>query len=193
MSIPLQTIIFCLPAVITFIVRRRQGLLWSDAGRDLGWKGASLQYLGLGLLLGLIPGVILLPGVELIPSEVMDNPSISNARYAEWPATVTSVLLAFVYEAVYVALGEEVLFRGLIGGVLFRRLGFAVGNVLQALIFLLPHLLLLTVSTSLWPLLLSQLLGGWLNGWLLFRSESILPGWIAHSLGNAFGALLFMA
>jgi membrane protease YdiL (CAAX protease family) len=193
MTIPLQTIVFCLPAVIAFIVGRRQGLSWSEAARDLGWRGTSLQYLGLGLLLGLIPGVILLPGVELIPSEIMDDPNIANARYAGWTATPASFLQAWLYEAVYVALGEEVFFRGLIGGVLFRRLGFAVGNVLQALIFLLPHLLLLSVSTRLWPLLLSQFLGGWLNGWLLFKSEGILPGWIAHSLGNAFGALLFMA
>jgi len=193
MTVPLQTIVFCLPAVIVFIVRRRQGLSWAEARRELGWKGASVRYLGLGLLLGVIPGVLLLPGAELIPSEVMDDPNIANARYAGWAATPTSFLLAFVYEAFYVALGEEVLFRGLIGGFLFRRLGFAAGNVLQALIFLLPHLLLLTVSTGLWPLLVSQLLGGWLNGWLLFKSESILPGWIAHSLANAFGAFLFMA
>jgi len=192
MTVPLQTIVFCLPAVIVFIVRRRQGLSWAEARRELGWKGASVRYLGLGLLLGLIPGVILLPGVEVIPSEVMDDPNIANTRYAGWVATPASFLLALAYEAFYVALGEEVLFRGLIGGFLFRWLGFAVGNVLQAMLFLLPHLLLLTVSTSLWPLLLSQFLGGWLNGWLLFRSESVLPGWIAHSLGNGFGALLFM-
>ena len=126
MSIPLQTIVFCFPAVIVFIVRRRQGLSWSEARRELGWKGTSLRYLGLGLLLGLIPGVILLPGVELIPSEVMDDPNIANARYVGWAATPTSFLLALAYEAFYVALGEEVLFRGLIGGVLFRRLGFAI-------------------------------------------------------------------
>jgi len=30
------------------------------------------------------------------------------------------------------------------------------------------------------------------QGWLLHRSGSILPGWLSHSLGNAFGALLFM-
>jgi hypothetical protein len=192
MTIPMQTIIFCLPAVITCVVRRRQGRSWSEVSRDLGRRGASLRYLALGLLLGLIPGLILLPGAELIPTEFMDDPNIANTRYARWAATPTSFLLALLDEAVYVALGEEVLFRGLIGGMLIRRLGFAVGNVLQALIFLLLHLLLLTVSTSLWPLLLSQLLGGWLNGWLLFRSESILPGWIAHSLGNAFGALLFV-
>lgn len=64
-------------------------------------------------------------------------------------------------------------------------------NALQSLAFLLPHLLLLTISTRFWPLLIAQLIGGWIYGWLCDRSNSILPGWLAHSLGNALGALLF--
>ena len=38
---------------------------------------------------------------------------------------------------------------GLLGGWLFGRLGFGVGNVVQAVIFLLPHLPLLLVSPGL--------------------------------------------
>jgi hypothetical protein len=33
---------------------------------------------------------------------------------------------------------------------------------------------------------------GWFLGWLRFRSASILPGWLAHSLINALGALPMM-
>jgi membrane protease YdiL (CAAX protease family) len=75
---------------------------------------------------------------------------------------------------------------------LVRRFGFAVGNILQAFIFILPHLFLLLVSLSLWPIVLVQLLAGWLLRWLRFRSDSILPGWLAHSFLNAFGALSVM-
>jgi membrane protease YdiL (CAAX protease family) len=73
------------------------------------------------------------------------------------------------------------------------NIGFAVGNTVQALIFLLPHLLLLLVSLNLWPIILVQLLAGWLLGWLRYHSDSILPGWLAHGLINAFGALGAMA
>lgn len=73
-----------------------------------------------------------------------------------------------------------------------RRLGFGIGNLIQASLFLLPHLTLLRVSLGLWPLLVAQFVGGWLFGWLLHRSGSILPGWLAHTLSNAFGALVFM-
>jgi len=75
---------------------------------------------------------------------------------------------------------------------LFRRLGFARGNTVQALVFLLPHLLLLLVSRSLWPVIVVQLIAGWLLGLLRYRSNSILPGWLAHSLTNALGALAVM-
>ena len=86
------------------------------------------------------------------------------------------------------ALGEEIFFRGLLGGWLIRRFGFRNGNLIQALIFLLPHFLLLLVGLDLWPILAVQFVAGWLLGWLRFRSESILPGWLAHSLINALGA-----
>ncbi len=32
--------------------------------------------------------------------------------------------------------------------------------------------------------------GGWLMGWLYYQSGSILPGWVSHSLVNAFGVWL---
>ncbi len=103
-----------------------------------------------------------------------------------------SFLLVWLREAIYVALGEEIFFRGFLGGWLTRRFGFAIGNAAQALIFLLPHLLLLLVSLRLWSLVLVQLLLGWSIGWLRYHSNSILPGWLAHSLANALGALAAM-
>ena len=64
---------------------------------------------------------------------------------------------------------------------------------MQGLSFLLPHLLLLLVRSSLWPIILVQLLAGWLLGWLHHHSDSVLPGWLAHSLMNALGAVGAMA
>ncbi len=89
------------------------------------------------------------------------------------------------------ALAEEMFFRGFVAGLLFRRFGFRTGNIIQALIFLSPHLLLLLVSLRLWPLLPLQLIAGWVLGWLRQRSDSIGPGWLAHALTNLLPALLF--
>ncbi len=72
----------------------------------------------------------------------------------------------------------------------YTGLGFAIGNVLQALVFLAPHLLLLLVSSSFWPLLPVQLLAGWLLGLLRERSGSIGPPTAAHVAANVLGPLL---
>lgn len=129
---------------------------------------------------------------QAVPSEVLQDRNINISDYAGWTLSVASFLLVWLREAIYVALGEEIFFRGFLGGWLVRRLGFAIGNTVQALVFLLPHLLLLLVSQSLWLIIIVQLIAGWLLGWLRYRSNSILPGWLAHSLTNAFGALAAM-
>jgi membrane protease YdiL (CAAX protease family) len=87
---------------------------------------------------------------------------------------------------------EEILFRGLLAGWLHRRLGFAAGNWVQTLLFLAPHLLLLTVRKAIWPVFIVQVAAGWLQGWLLYRSGSILPGWLLHTASNVASALSAM-
>jgi len=129
---------------------------------------------------------------QAVPAQVLQDPNINVSDYAGWTLSVTAFLLVWLREAIYVALGEEILFRGFLGGWLVRRLGFAIGNTVQALVFLLPHLLLLLVSLNFWPIIAVQMVAGWLLGWLRYRSDSILPGWLAHSLTNAFGALAAM-
>ena len=61
-------------------------------------------------------------------------------------------------------------------------------NAVQALVFLVPHLFVLSAGVDLWPLLLAPLVSGWLYGWLLYRSGSILPGCLGHRLAIALAA-----
>lgn len=88
------------------------------------------------------------------------------------------------------AAGEEVFFRGFVTGLLARRLGPVVGNVVQALIFLAPHLLLLLVDVRLWPILPVQAVAGWLMGLLRLRHDSILPAIGVHAVINLAAALV---
>jgi membrane protease YdiL (CAAX protease family) len=189
MDIPIQLIALSLPSLIYIVVRKLRGEKWGQILEKLGWRGCRPIYLlwGLGVL-ALGAGLTWLTP-WLVPPDILHDPKLSTLYYAGWTRSITSFLLIWLREAIYVALGEEIFFRGLLGGWLIRRFGFAIGNSVQALIFLLPHLLLLTVSLSLWPLLIAQLAAGWLLGWLRYSSGSILPGWLVHSLSNAFGAL----
>jgi uncharacterized protein len=187
---PLQTLLFTIPSLIYLVVHAAQGERWRELFADVGWqRGRPVYYLLAGVLILVGAGLGAL-AIALVPQELLQNPDVSVARYAELSPGVGSFVSVWLHEAVYVALGEEIFFRGLLGGWLMRGLGFVAGNTAQALIFLLPHLLLLRVSHTFWPLIVVQLLLGWLLGWLRFRSGSILPGFLAHSPSNAIGAML---
>ena len=192
MDLPLQLIVLSIPSLIYIAVRRRRGEKWNQVFRTIGWQGSRPIYFLWSLGVMIIVGGLGWLAFQTVSSEILQDPNVSTSAYAGWTLSVTSFLQAWLREAIYVALGEEIFFRGFLGGWLIRRLGFAVGNTTQALIFLLPHLLLLLVSLNLWPIIAVQMFAGWLLGCLRYRSDSILPGWLAHSLINAFGALAAM-
>lgn len=133
--------------------------------------GSTSDY---GLALLLLPPLLLVGwlGIGLVPDEVLTMPEVSAARITSVSTAVTAVLWAF---------GEEVFFRGLLGGVLMRRLGFAWGNLLQAVVLLLVHLPLLLIDTRLWPLLPAQFAASWVLGWLRHRTGTYLPGAVVHA------------
>lgn len=192
MDFPLQPIALSIPSLIYVALHRKRGEKWNDVFRKVGWQwGRPVDFLwSLGVVIG--TGGLGWLAFHMVPSEILEDPHINVSAYAGWTLSVTSFLLVWLHEAIYVALGEEIFFRGLLGGWLNRRLGFAIGNTVQALLFLLPHLFLLLVSLRLWPIIAVQMVAGWLLGWLRYRSDSILPGWLAHSLINACGALAAM-
>lgn len=101
----------------------------------------------------------------------------------------TAVGLALLYGVVQTGFAEEFFFRGLIAGSLARRLPFPWANLLQALVFLAPHLLLLTVAPEAWGLLPLIFAAALVLGWLRIRSGSILGPWIVHAAGNVAMAL----
>jgi uncharacterized protein len=189
MEIPSQLILLSIPSLIYLSIQRQRGQDWSEIFKRLGWQIGSFGFYVWSLGITLVLGGLGWFAFGFIPVEILSQPNVSVSEYLDWAPTFTTFLVILFREAIYVALGEEVFFRGFLGGWLFRRFGFLVGNTIQSIIFLIPHLMLLLVSTSLWPILIVQLLAGWLYGWLRYRSDSILPGWLSHSLINASGAL----
>jgi membrane protease YdiL (CAAX protease family) len=188
----MQLVVLSIPSLVYIAVQKQRGKPWKQVLSNLGWQGFQLTDLLWGLGVLAVLALLAWGAFQIIPSGLLQGDSVSTAQYAGWQRNLTSFLLAWLREAFYVALGEEIFFRGLLGGWLVRRWGFAVGNTAQALIFLLPHLFLLTLGLAVWPILIVQLIAGWLLGWLRYRSGSILPAWLVHSLTNAFGALRAM-
>ena len=192
MNIPLQLIVFSLPSIIYVAVNRLRGEKWSQVFDKVGWRSSSPRHYFWGLGMTILLGGLGWLAVQFIPQDVLQDADVSISKYAGWTPDVASFLLILLREAIYVTLGEEIFFRGFLGGWLIRRFGFIIGNTAQALIFLVPHLLLLLVSIWFWPIVLVQFLAGWFLGWLRFRSDSILPGWLVHSLSNTWGAWAMM-
>lgn len=154
------------------VVLRRVGFTWASPANDVWAVLLTVAQLALFLL-----------AFQFIPAAALDSPDVVFPL-----ATTIPVTLGIIIRAVL----EELFFRGLLAGVLQRRLKFWWGNFAQAVIFLLPHLVLLAVDTGLWPILPVQFLAGILLGWLRHRSGSFIPGALCHAAVNlAAPGLLF--
>jgi membrane protease YdiL (CAAX protease family) len=114
----------------------------------------------------------------------------SRSRFARFRAGGP---LALFYGVVQTGFSEELLFRGLISGRLARQLPKVWANLVQALIFLLPHLLILTVMPEMWGILPILFVGALFAGWLRMRSGSILGPWLIHATANVTVALSLAA
>lgn len=189
---PTELLVFSLPVLGYVLLYRWRGSEQGSALDRVGWRVPRFRYftraLGLAVFLSAFAWVLL----GFIPPAALRNPMVSTSTYAGLQPTPAGVVLIVLREAFYTALGEELFFRGLVAGVAIRRFGFLVGNAVQTLVFLAPHLLLLMVDVTFWPIVVLQLVGGWVLGWLYHRSESVLPGWVLHSILNTAGALAFI-
>jgi len=95
-----------------------------------------------------------------------------------------SIALALLYGTIKTGFAEEFLFRGMIAGSLARRMPLWTANLLQASIFLAPHLLVLIARPELWGVLPAVFAGGLLNGWLRMKSGSFFGPWLIHGAAN---------
>ena len=95
-----------------------------------------------------------------------------------------AITLAMLYGVIKTGFAEELLFRGLIAGSLGRWLGLKWGNVVQAVIFLLPHMPVLLIMPELWWILPLVLAGALFTGWVRIRSGSIYGPWLIHATAN---------
>jgi membrane protease YdiL (CAAX protease family) len=158
------------------------------AGLCVGDRRYLLYALGIAVL-----GNALLVGVIwwLSPSlDAFTREGAAQRPFVGLGFTTSAFAMAFLNGAVQTGFTEELLFRGLIAGALSRRLSFLWANVSQAVIFLLPHLLILLVEPGAWPFLPLVFVGALTLGWLRIRSGSILGSTLVHASGNMTIALI---
>ncbi len=178
----LELVVFCIPTLIYVLVQSRGAdrNVRSALSRAGASRGSASAY-GWALLL-LLP--LLLTGwlaIVTIPPEVLEAPGVSVARLTSVGAAIGVGIRA---------IGEEVFFRGLLGGVLMRRLGFTWGNLVQAVLFLIPHLALLLIDGRAWPVLPVQFVAAIILGWLRHQTETFVPGAAVHVAANIAAGLV---
>jgi len=161
-------------------VAKRAGLQVGEP-KYIAWSAALAAFTVAGLLL------------RSLPVDVFTREGSAQREFLGLGITGTSVAMALLYGVVKTGFSEELLFRGLIAGSLGRRLPLFWANLLQALVFLLPHLLVLTVMPEMWGLLPIVFVAGMFLGWARIRSESILGPWLVHAAANVTTCLIVAA
>lgn len=177
-----EALLFSVPALVYVVVQSRgKNRTMRAALRRIGatWGNASSYRLALLLLAPLL--LLSWLSLVLIPPDIRTMPGVTVAQVTSIGAVIAVALRA---------LGEEIVFRGLLGGIFVRRCGFLWGNLLQATIFLLPHLALVLVSPTLWVILPVQFMAGWLMGWLRYKADSLVPGALVHAVVNIAAGLM---
>ena len=177
-------------AIYVSIAHWRWRLSWREIAYRLGLRLGD----GRSYLYALIAAV--LAGVMCVSVAAWTS-SFKGSMIAPFVGVApTAAILSQILSYGFLATGipEELIFRGLIAGALFRRMSYWKANGLQAVIFMLPHLLLLFIAPRLWPLALCLPLAlGLVAGWLRQRSGSIGPSVLVHAISNAAGALSVLA
>lgn len=189
-SSAIQIIAFSFIPFIFFLLRKDKSVSFFKFIGLYKPTGKSIIYVIATSLLFLIAGIGLIFIDESIKEALFSVNSVTGKLRA-MGFSATTMLTLLVIALLKTSFAEEIFFRGFLARQFINKFGFTNGNILQATIFGLIHLLLfwgLTKATVL-PLTLIFLFtttAGWTIGYIKekFANGSIIPGWAAHGLGN---------
>ena len=169
--------------------RYHRGLL--ETARRAGLQLGDIRYLALSVVVAVVatlPLVIWPPPLEPFLRDTSPLRPFAGLGFSG-----KAIAMALLYGVVKTGFSEELLFRGLIAGSLSRRFPLAWANLLQALIFLAPHLLLLLIMPEMWWVMPIVFAGALFAGWVRIKSGSILGPWLLHSCANVATCLSIAA
>jgi membrane protease YdiL (CAAX protease family) len=162
--------------------RRRHKRGFKEIAQRAGLQRGDARYLGYSLAAALATVAALLAWPP--PLEPFLREGSPQRTFVGLGLGGTAIAMALLYGVVKTGFAEEFLFRGLIAGSLGRRLPAAWANLVQALVFLAPHLLVLRVMPEMWWVLPIVFAGALFAGWVRIRSGSILGPWLIHASAN---------
>jgi hypothetical protein len=153
-------------------------LRWKRAAPT--WAESSWRWLGIGLLVGIGPGLAISAAFSAFRFAVTGELEVV-------PLAAAPFIAKFVYEMGHSAILEEPAFRGFLWGYLEHRKWQPVTIwQAQALLFWLAHLRYIDQPFTFW---IAVPIGGLVFGWLSWKSKSISPGLLAHAAYNSLTSL----
>ena len=176
-------------------------LFWVFAGRKtqsffswIGLKRITVAERG-KFIVGIVAALAVVAAMSPVLDPLLpDDVQLASIRFAGLGLAALPGAVVFSFFAT--ALPEEVLFRGFLGTLLSKRLGFAAGNTVQALLFGLLHGAALFTVLGLWlPLLVVAFTGtlGWIMGYVNRKADgSINPSVLIHGLTNVYASVIIM-
>ena len=192
----LQILVFTLIPFVFFLISHRTAKGFFEY---IGFKAPPKKAVLIAVATSLIflAGGITLALVSEQVREVLINPPSITGKIREMGLQPASVFILLLIAWFKTSLSEEILFRGFIAKRLVDWFGFQTGNILQAVVFALLHLLLfwaLSKAGLAFLLFIFFFSGtaGYIVEWIneKYGEGSIIPGWIAHALGNTISYLV---
>ena len=186
----LQVLVFSLIPFLVFLIQKKTVRGFFD------WIGIKKTTMKANLMAVATSGVFIVSGIGLavfseeIKSILVDPNSVSG-RIKAMGLSGESIAILLMLAWIKTSLSEEIFFRGFVAKRLISVIGYQKGNIIQALIFAIIHVLLfyLITQASVAFLVFIFFLSG-MAGYLIviikekYGNGSIIPGWIAHGSGN---------
>lgn len=143
----------------------------------------------------IVLALIVAASMSLVLDPILpDDIQLANARFSG--QGMKAFIPAIIFSFFATAFPEEVLFRGFLGKCLSNKLGFIIGNTIQAILFGLLHgVTLFPALGMVIPLLVIAYTGtlGWLMGYINAKSNgSILSSWCIHGISNLYASIILM-
>lgn len=147
------------------------------------------------LIIFSVIALILFAGIGYFSLKTVSSPSIlANSKFSD--LSFWSILSIILYSFVQTALSEELFFRGFVAKRLINQFSFKTGNLIQAVLFGLIHILLLfTQNTSIYLIIFIGLFTSIIGYVLCYIDEkmatgSIIPSWLIHGITNVISCIL---
>lgn len=185
----IQILIFTLIPFLVYLIKKKTVKGFLDY-MGLKKSNSKANFLAIFASLILLAPMLLLTFTSDSFREIMFDPNSITGKLRTMNFGTNSIVILLIIAIFKTSFAEEILFRGFIAKRLISSLGFIKGNITQAIIFGILHMVLFAIITTnfffLSLIFIFPTVAAYVFGYLNEEkgNGSIIPSWIAHGLAN---------